>query len=279
MTQSEHYNLKIVEGSDYVNPLLIDNDNYEAIDDIMFDNECAGVGAATEVTTGTVHALTREKETQNVFRFRATSNYTLGDTFTVDGDVVSAQFSDGSALSNRCYIVGSEVLCSLVSGQLTLYTPKIYDANNVMNGTKSVKENIDELTTSVTNLGETVSGIKFDILGRIDANTNETWASVLGRLRDTYFDDMSTKLSYYQLGCNLDGVNGIYFTPSRVYSNAQNTYWFAVRPSSSGVIIYAIVTSGTSASLYKYGISTGGLTITNMSEQLGSSVVIKGATI
>lgn len=279
MTQSTHYGLKIVEGSDTVNPLLIDNDNYEAIDGHMFDNECAGVGTATEVTTGTVHALTREKETQTIFRFRATSNYILGDTFSVDGDVVSAQLSDGSALSNRCYIIGSEVLCSLISGQLTLYIPKIYDANNVMNGTKSVKENIDELTTDVSTLNKTVSGIKYDVLGRIEANTNENWGSVLGRLRDTYFEDMSSKLNYYQLGCNVDGVNGMYFTPSRVYSTAQYSYWFAIRPASTGIVIYGITISSTTASLYKYGITVNGLTVTNMSEQLGSNIVIKGATI
>ena len=279
MEQSLHYGLKLVEGTDTVNPLTIDKPNYEDIDGIMYANECASVGTATEVTTGTVHALTRTKDSQNVFKFRATSNYIVGDTFTVDGDVVSAQFSDGSTLSDRCYIIGSEVLCSLNQEQLTLYIAKIYDATNVMNGTKSVKENIDELTTDITNLGETVTGIKFDILGRIEAITNETWGSVLGRLRDTYFADMSNKLNYYQLGCNLDGINGMYFTLSRAYSSAQNTYWFAVRPSSTGVVIYAIVTSSSSASLYKYGISAGGLTITNMTEQLGSNVVIKGATI
>ena len=35
MTTTENYNLNIVEGSDNVNPLVVDNPNYETIDTIM----------------------------------------------------------------------------------------------------------------------------------------------------------------------------------------------------------------------------------------------------
>jgi hypothetical protein len=121
MRYSENYELNLVEGSDIVNPLVQDVPNYEAIDAAMFDNKEHSVGVATELKTGTVHALTRQNEDAAVFRFTATSDYTVGDTFEVDGVQVSALLVDGTALPNRCYIIGSEVLASLKGTLLTVY--------------------------------------------------------------------------------------------------------------------------------------------------------------
>lgn len=121
MRYSDNYELNLVEGSDIVNPLVQDVPNYEAIDAAMFDNKEHTVGVATELKTGTVHALTRQNEDAAVFRFTATSDYTAGDTFEVDGVQVSALLVDGTALPNRCYIIGSEVLASLKGTLLTVY--------------------------------------------------------------------------------------------------------------------------------------------------------------
>lgn len=121
MRHSDNYELNLVEGSDIVNPLIQDVPNYEAIDAAMFDNKEHSVGVATELKTGTVHALTRQNEDAAVFRFTATSDYTVGDTFEVDGVQVSALLVDGTTLPNRCYIIGSEVLASLKGTLLTVY--------------------------------------------------------------------------------------------------------------------------------------------------------------
>lgn len=121
MRYSENYELNLVEGSDIVNPLVQDVPNYEAIDAAMFKNKEHSVGVATELKTGTVHALTRQNEDAAVFRFTATSDYTVGDTFEVDGVQVSALLVDGTTLPNRCYIIGSEVLASLKGTLLTVY--------------------------------------------------------------------------------------------------------------------------------------------------------------
>lgn len=121
MRYSDNYELNLVEGSDIVNPLVQDVPNYEAIDAAMFDNKEHSVGVATELKTGTVHALTRQNEDAAVFRFTATSDYTVGDTFEVDGVQVSALLVDGTTLPNRCYIIGSEVLASLKGTLLTVY--------------------------------------------------------------------------------------------------------------------------------------------------------------
>ena len=170
MTQSTHYKLKLVQGSDIVNPLDNDKPNYEAIDTALYNVEESAIGTATELTTGPVHALTRisintdSGAVQNVFRFRATSRYNVGDTFTVDGNVVTALYPDGSTLSDGCYIIGSEVICSLYETQLTFYIGKEYSANDIPYepGT-SVKEELDILDARV--------GIKYvDITDTTDAN-------------------------------------------------------------------------------------------------------------
>ena len=41
MTTTTYYNLNIVEGTDVVNPLIVDNPNYEKIDEAMHNNAVA----------------------------------------------------------------------------------------------------------------------------------------------------------------------------------------------------------------------------------------------
>ena len=121
MRKSTNFNLNLVEGNDLVNPLVQDVPNYEAIDEQMYKNECNSIGIATELKSGTVHALTRTIPDAPMFRFQATSNFTAGDTFTVDGIQVSALTPSGETLASGCYIIGSEVLCVLRETLLTVY--------------------------------------------------------------------------------------------------------------------------------------------------------------
>lgn len=121
MRKSTNFNLNLVEGNDLVNPLVQDVPNYEAIDEQMYKNECNSIGNATELKSGTVHALTRRIPNASMFRFQATSNFTAGDTFTVDGIQVSALTPNGETLASGCYIIGSEVLCVLRETLLTVY--------------------------------------------------------------------------------------------------------------------------------------------------------------
>ena len=121
MRKSTNFNLNIVEGSDLVNPLIQDVPNYETIDEQMYKNECNSIGIATELKNGTVHALTRTIPNAPMFRFKATSNFTAGDTFTVDGIQASALTPSGETLASGCYVIGSEVLCVLRESLLTVY--------------------------------------------------------------------------------------------------------------------------------------------------------------
>lgn len=134
MNYSTHYNLNLAEGTDLVNPLTVDVPNYTAIDTAMFANEQAGVGTATELKSGSIHALTRANQNRDVFKFHSTSIYNTGDTFTVDGSTVTALAVDGSSLKDRCFIIGSDVLCILNGSQLTvlaIYVPETINASSV----------------------------------------------------------------------------------------------------------------------------------------------------
>ena len=121
MRKSENFDLNLYEGTDIFNPLTTDVPNYEKIDAQMEKNYNSSVGKATELKTGTVHALTRENTDCPMIHFTATSNFTSNDTFTVDGVQVSALLVDGSTLPTNCYIIGSEVICYLKGTLLTFF--------------------------------------------------------------------------------------------------------------------------------------------------------------
>ena len=122
MMKTTNYNLIVVEGSDKVNLLTQMNPNTEKIDEVMKANENSGIQIATELLSGTVHAITRTVPNASMFKFTAVSNYTAGDTFTVDGMQVTALLTSGEALGPGAYIIGSELLCSLKDTLLTVYT-------------------------------------------------------------------------------------------------------------------------------------------------------------
>ena len=124
MTNTTYYNLNIVEGTDIVNPLTVDNPNYEKIDEAMHDNAVAGVTLATEIANGTVHAITRENSECAVIRFIATSNWKAGDTATVDGVPVTALLPSGETLPDGAYVINANVLCILTGTNLTVYAER-----------------------------------------------------------------------------------------------------------------------------------------------------------
>lgn len=132
MNTSDHYNLNLVEGTDIVNPLIVDVPNYEAIDAQMYENACATIGMATELTSGSVHSITRANSDAPMFRFTATSNWTAGDTMTVDGIQVTVLLPTGETLGSGAYVINSTVLCSLVGTLVTVYGPSgtVSEADN-----------------------------------------------------------------------------------------------------------------------------------------------------
>ena len=122
MQYTSNYNLITVEGTDVVNPLVQMNPNFTDIDAAMFANKQSVIGSATEIATGTVHAITRANTDSNYFRFTATSNWTLGDSMSVDGVNVSVFLSDGTLPGTGAYVINTEVLALLSGSRVTLLT-------------------------------------------------------------------------------------------------------------------------------------------------------------
>ena len=165
MNTSTYYNLKLVEGTDIVNPLTTDVPNYEAIDEQMHNNSIAGVTLATEVANGKVHALIRENNECAVIRFIATSKWTLGDTITVDGIPVVALLPNGESLPDGAYVINANVLCILTGTNLTVYVKgkNIENASDVIYNNTNVEAELDELNTSVGQINGNIEQINSNL--------------------------------------------------------------------------------------------------------------------
>lgn len=160
MTNTTYYNLNIVEGTDIVNPLTVDNPNYEKIDEAMHDNAVAGVTIAAEIANGTVHAITRENSECAVIRFIATSNWKAGDTATVDGVPVTALLPSGETLPDGAYVINANVLCILTGTNLTVYAErkKTDNAIDIAYKGTNVSMELDKLNSNLNRntLGEEI---------------------------------------------------------------------------------------------------------------------------
>lgn len=153
MQTTPYYELNIVEGTDIVNPLVVDNPNYEKIDGAMHDNAIAGVTIATEVGNASVHALTRENEECAVIRFIATTNWKSGDTVTVDGVPVTALLPSGETLPDGAYVINANVLCVLTGTNLTVFAERkktenavdvVYKDSNVQDALDTINAKLDD---------------------------------------------------------------------------------------------------------------------------------------
>lgn len=177
MQYTPNYNLITVEGTDVVNPLVQMNPNFTDIDAAMFANKQASIGSATELTSGTVHAITRANPDSNYFRFTATSNWTAGDSMTIDGVAVSVFLTDGTLPGTGAYVINSEVFGILTGSRVTLFltnpllTLPATDVTFNPAGTGLVSTNIDgavrELDTAVQSLNNTavVTGVLDGTIG------------------------------------------------------------------------------------------------------------------
>lgn len=121
MNTTTNYGLKQYEGTDEFNPLDVDVYNNSIIDNAMKDNADNGIPSATHVLSGTVHAIVRSNPDATMFRFQATSGFTFGDSFTVDGIAYTAQTTSGDQLQTDAFVEDAVVIGSLEGSDLTLY--------------------------------------------------------------------------------------------------------------------------------------------------------------
>lgn len=152
MTNTTYYNLNIVEGTDIVNPLTVDNPNYEKIDETMHNNAVSGVTLATEIANATVHAITRENSECAVIRFIATSEWKAGDTVTVDGVPVTALLPSGETLPDGAYVINANVLCILTGTYMTVFAErkKTDTAKDIKYNETNVGSELDKINRNLS---------------------------------------------------------------------------------------------------------------------------------
>ena len=177
MQYTTHYNLNLPEGSDVVNPLVQDNPNYSAIDTALYNNKLRVVGNATEIKSGTVHAITRSDSDIDVIRFTATGNWDTGDTMTVDGTPVSVYLPNGASPQTGAYIINSEVICAINGTRVTLYAGGVSsidasDVNydNTLSGLSANKAQgaIDELAGEIGDLSTLTTSDKSSLVAAVN---------------------------------------------------------------------------------------------------------------
>lgn len=122
MKTTTNYGYKQYEGNDIFNPLTVEAQNIQSIDTNMGKNRDAAVQLATEIKSGTVHAITRSTPSASVIRFVATSDWAQGDTCTVDGVQVSTLLPTGETLPGGAWKINSNVLAVLTGTLLTVFT-------------------------------------------------------------------------------------------------------------------------------------------------------------
>lgn len=154
MQTTSNYGFNIVEGTDIVNPLTQLNPNFTALDTDLKAVSDNTVDNATCIKTGTVHAVTRVNTDAKVFRFTATGNWNTGDTMTVDGTLVSVFLTNGSAPTDGCFVINTEVIASIQGTRVTLYVNASnasyisFDDTSVSYTASNVQTAIEEASTA-----------------------------------------------------------------------------------------------------------------------------------
>lgn len=194
MTNTTYYNLNIVEGTDIVNPLIVDNPNYEKIDEVMHDNAVSGVTLATEIANATVHAISRENSECSVIRFIATSKWKAGDTITVDGVPVTALLPSGETLPDGAYVINANVLCILTGTNLTVYAErkKTYSANEIAYSDTTVSAELDKINNNLSIQKITQNTSLLSLVGQLQL---EGTRKMFYAPKASYFSDFPTQLS------------------------------------------------------------------------------------
>lgn len=193
METTTNFNLKEYESGDFFNPLTVENANMEILDTVVKGVSDRSIGRATELVSQGVHAITLIDTATTTFRFIATSNFTAGETFTLNGIQIDAYLPSGEDLGTGAYVTGAVVIASLNadSSAMTVYVPQ---------GSVAVASDSERLGGELPSYYATKSyadGIK---------NTADSASALIQRkaLVNTYYDTSTHKLYVV----NSDGTQG-----------------------------------------------------------------------
>ena len=250
MQNTTNYNFNLPEGTDLWNYLTQTNPNFTALDSILKGVSDATVTTAIEVASGTAHAISRTLPDANVIRFTATSNWTLGDTMTIDGTPVTVVKPNGTNLQTGDYVIGSEVLGVIRATQFTVYVggPSSLDAvdvdyDNTVSGLTAtdVQAAIDEEASAIatinsklikeisgnnaTDLNTFITGLTEKQFYSLVLICNNAYAlrGVYYSLRlCVYFDSTSNTADIYRM-YSYDTTNGYMFSDKKLNGSLVTT--------------------------------------------------------
>lgn len=186
MQYTPNFNFNLPEGTDLWNYLTQTNPNFSALDTLLKGIQDGTVTTATEVTSGTAHAVTRTLPDANVIRFTATGVWTLGDTMTIDGTPVTVVKPNGTSLQTGDYIIGSEVLGVLRATQFTVYVggassidAEDVDYDNTVSGLTAtdVQAAIDEEAAAIDTINSNLVQNSWDTQISIDPTIYNSYAN------------------------------------------------------------------------------------------------------
>lgn len=169
MNRTTNYELFAYEGSDEFNPLAVDVPNMNTIDTVMKANSDKSVPLATHVLSGTVHAIVRSDSDAAMFRFVATSGFTFGDSFTIDGIAYTAKSTSGNQLQTDAFVTGANVLCCVEGTEFTLYVDNMGiapDSQKLGGELPSYYATQADMTQAQLDIGDNASAIT-DIDGQL----------------------------------------------------------------------------------------------------------------
>lgn len=173
-TQTTYYEFNKPTGNDLVNPLVDEFPNWDIADAALHELDERSIANATEVVSLGVHAISRLDQNTKFIKWIATANYTAGDTFTVDGNLVATATPSGEALATGAYVTGAVILACLNADDsaMTIYVtgtnvatdsarlggelPSYYAKQSDMTSAQTDIGNIQALdgTTSIASIGD-----------------------------------------------------------------------------------------------------------------------------
>lgn len=301
MNQSTNYNFNLPEGTDLVNLLTQLIPNWSDLDRILKGVENQAFTNCTEVTSLGVHAISRTNSEGKILKWIATSNFTAGETFTVDGNVVAAATPSGATLATGAYVTGAVIIAALNSDEsaMTVFVsgtnvatdserlggelPSYYAKDSDMDIAEQAITDLDNLmgTTSISAIGDgTVTGAISSLNSDVSDIINPTSVSVtadgiksysalfnsLFALIDTSKIKKTSQLVIEEAtGTTCFNVSYYNSSEIRVSSTSTNT--------SDGKIYISGITLKTSGSMWKIGILTepSSLSVANQSAAIAPS--------
>ena len=244
MNQSTNYNFNLPEGTDLVNLLTQLIPNWSSLDSILKGVENQAFTNCTEVTSLGVHAISRTNADGKILKWVATSNFTAGETFTVDGNVVAASTPAGATLATGAYVTGAIVIAALNSDEsaMTIFVsgtnvatdserlggelPSYYATDSDMDIAKQAITDLDNLmgTTSISAIGDgTVTGAVSAINSDLSDLTDKPLVKAIDN--DTTYTSIEQSVVYnssYQ--CPADGIYILY---AKMNSGTNGAIWYS----------------------------------------------------